>query len=154
MKHTLGMWPRRSKRVELHGALAFPERGPGEQRQAEVDDGRVQGADGPFQLNPEGLGRVQAPGGGDQPLGKVGVDPPVAHLVGMGQRVAGDDAPEAQVVELGLSHPEAGLDIPEALPVRELGEGQAEEPILAGEGFDLVLAPGSGPHRHGTRTGR
>ena len=126
--------------VELHRSLALAEGGPRERGEAEVDHCRIEGVDGVLQLDPEGLGRVQGPSGGDQPLGEVGGDPPVPGLVGMGQRVPRDHAPEAHVVQLGLGHPETGLDVAQALPVRELGKGQAEELIPAGEGLDLVVA--------------
>lgn len=125
--------------MALHRPLAPAERRPGEQRQAEVDDGRIQGIDRLREFDAEVLGRVQGAGGGDQPLGEVGSDPPVAQLVGMSQGVAGDRAPEPHVVELGLGHAEAGLDVPQTLPVSELGEGQAEELVPAREALDLVL---------------
>ena len=35
---------------------------------------------------------------------------------------------------------QAGFDIPQAFPVGELGEGQAEELVEAGKGFDFVVA--------------
>jgi hypothetical protein len=125
--------------VELHRGLPLPEGGPGKQGQAKIDRRRIEGVDGLREVHPEGLGRIEAPRRGNQPLGEVGVDPPVPRLVGMGQGVARDHAPEAHVVQLGLGHPEAGLDIPQALPERELGERQAEELIPAGEGLDLVV---------------
>jgi hypothetical protein len=125
--------------VELHRALALPERGPGKQREAEVDRRRIEGVDGLVQLDAEGFGRIEAPRLRNQALGEVGSDPPVADLVGMGQGVPRDHAPEAHVVQLGLGHAETGLDVAQALPVRELGEGQAEELVPAGEGLHLVV---------------
>ena len=85
------------------------------------------------QLDAKGFGGVKGAGGGDQALGEVGVDAPVPELVGMGERVAGHRAAEAHMVELGVGDPQAGLDIPQALPVSELGEGHAEELVPAGE---------------------
>jgi hypothetical protein len=35
---------------------------------------------------------------------------------------------------------QAGFDIPQAFPVGELGEGQAEELVETGKGFDFVVA--------------
>ncbi len=125
---------------ELDGPLPLPERGPGKQGEAEIDRRGVEGVHRRGQLEPKGVGRVEWAGGGDESLCEVGVDPPVAHLVGMGEGVARDHAPEPHVVELGLGHPQAGLNISQALPERELGKGQAEELIPAGEGLDLVLA--------------
>ncbi len=48
-------------------------------------------------------------------MGKVGVNPPVPHLVGMDEGVAGDEAPEAHVVQLGLGH---RLEYPAGSPGR------------------------------------
>ncbi len=132
--------PQIQEGVELHCPFALAERGPGEERQAEVDDGRIQGIDRLLQLDPEILGGVQGARGRDQPLGEVGVDLPIAHLVGMGERVAGDPGAESHVVELGLGDPEAGLNIPQALPEGQLGKRHAEELVPAGEALDLVVA--------------
>jgi hypothetical protein len=126
--------------VELHRPVAFAERGPGEQRQAQIDDGGVQGVDGLRQFDPESFRGVQGTGCRDQPLSEVGVDLPVAHLVGMGERVAGDRAAEPHVVELGLGDPQAGLNIPQALPEGQLGKGHAEELVPAREALDLVVS--------------
>ena len=81
------------QRVQLHRRLALAELGPGEQGQAQIDHCRVQGVHRLVQLDAEGLGRVERAGRRDQPLGEVGSDPPVAHLVGVGQRVPRDRAP-------------------------------------------------------------
>ena len=126
--------------VELHRSLALAEGGPRERGEAEVDHCRIEGVDGVLQLDPEGLGRIELAGCRNHPLGEVGVDPPVAHLFGMGQGVAGDHAPEAHVVKLGRSHAEPGLDVPQALPEGQLGKRQAEKLVPAGEGLDLVAA--------------
>jgi hypothetical protein len=68
---------------------------------------------------------------------EIGVDPAVAPLVRIGEGAPGDPAPQARMVELGLQGAEAGLDVAQALPVRELGEGEAEELVVAGECPDL-----------------
>ena len=44
------------------------------------------------------------------------------------------------MVQFGLHRPETGLDVAQALPVRQLGEGQAEELIETREVADFVLA--------------
>ena len=80
------------------------------------------------------------PGPANKDLGEVGVDAPVSHLVGMSQRVAGDFATDAHVVELLVGRAQAGLDVPQALPVGQLGEGHAQILVPAGEALDLVVA--------------
>ena len=51
-----------------------------------VYGGGIQGVNGLVQLDPEGFVDVGPARLGDQPLGEVGVDSPVAPLVGVGQR--------------------------------------------------------------------
>jgi hypothetical protein len=43
------------------------------------------------------------------------------------------------MIELGLCGTKTSLDIPKALPVRELGESHAKILIPAGKGLDLVM---------------
>ena len=49
-------------------------------------------------------------------------------------------SPDPHVVEFALLCPKAGFDIPQALPVSDLGKGHAVILIEAGELFDLVVA--------------
>jgi hypothetical protein len=46
----------------------------------------VERVDGFLQIDAEGLLRIQRPGDADQALRKIGIDAPVAHSVGIGQR--------------------------------------------------------------------
>ena len=54
----------------------------------------------------------------DQTPGEIGVDPPVAPLVGVGQRRAPHQCAESRVVELGRAGRQAGLDVTQALANR------------------------------------
>lgn len=58
----------------------------------------------------------------------------------MRQGIAGDLAPYAQMIQFGLGCPQTGLDVPQALPVGDLGESHAKELVPAGEALDLVVA--------------
>ncbi len=58
----------------------------------------------------------------------------------MGQGVAGDLAPDPHVIELGLRHAQACLNIPEVFPVRQLGKGHTKELVQAGKRLHLVIA--------------
>ncbi len=78
---------------------------------------------------------------GNQDLGKVGIDPPIADLVGVSQGIAGNFSSKAHMIELLVIAPEAGLDISEAFAIGELSKSHAKELIPAGKGFDLVVAP-------------
>ena len=64
------------------------------------------------------------------------MDAPLAHLVGIRQR-----ARDPEVIELRLRSPQAGFNISEAFPIRELGERHAEVLIPAGEALNLLVAP-------------
>ena len=89
---------------------------------------------------PQGVAGIERLGDRDEDLGEVGHDAPVARLVRIGQGAPCHAAPDAHVVELGLHGPEAGLDVAQALAVRQLGESQAEELIETREAPDLVVA--------------
>ena len=83
---------------------------------------------------------VKVASGGNQDLGEIGVDPPVAVFVGVCQRVARNLAPEAHMIELGLLSTKTSFDIAEAFAISELSKGQTEELIPAGEIFDVAIA--------------
>jgi hypothetical protein len=77
------------------------------------------------ELDAEGLGGIERSGLGNQQLGKVGVNAPVADLIGVGQSVAGDGPANAQLVKPGRGRAQAGLNIAQALALGELSEGHA-----------------------------
>jgi len=85
--------------VELNGGLLLLEGRPGEKREAEIDRCRVEGINGLVQLQPQVFVAIKDPGPVDQDSGKIGVDAPIAVLVGVGQGASGDSAPEAAVIE-------------------------------------------------------
>jgi len=131
--------PKIQKGMELYCPFAFPELRPGKQRKAEIDNGGIQCIDGLVQLYPEGVSGIQFSGSRDQNLSEIGVDPPVSHLVGVGQGIPGDFAPDAQMIQLGLSSPQTGLNVPQTFPIRQLGKCHAEVLVPAGEALDLVV---------------
>ena len=126
--------------VRLDAPLRLPELRPREQGEAEVDGGRVEGVDSVGQIHPEVLPGVQRPGHRDENLGEVGVDPPVPYLIGTGQGIAVNRAPEPHVVKLRPGGEQAGLDVSETFPEGELGEGHCQKLIPTGEGLDLEMA--------------
>lgn len=128
------------KGMEFDRTLAFPELGPREKGQTEVDGGRIQGIDCLIQFDAEGIGGVKFSGFGDEDLSEVGINSPVSGLIGMCKGIAGDLSPDAQVIESGLGCPKADLDISEAFPVGKLSEGHAEVLIPAGKADHLVIA--------------
>ncbi len=113
------------ERVELDSSFAALERRPREERETEVDGGGVERIDGLVEIDAKSVIDVQASGDADQGLSEVGMDAPVAQLVGVGQGAARYIAPDAHVVELGILGTQTGLDVAQALAIGELGEGHA-----------------------------
>lgn len=119
--------------MQFDGGLAAAEFRPGENTQTEVDRRRIEGVDGLLEADTERFVEVQLAGAADQPMGEVAKDSPVVNAVGIGQGAACNAAAEAGVVKFGSEGAESGFDVAEALAVGELGEGEREEMIAAGE---------------------
>src|SRR5208282_1991220 len=99
-----------------------------------------EGVDRLVQFHPERFVLIEAAGLGDEQAGKVGVDAPVALLVGVGQGVARDGAPKAHVIKLRRMRAQAGFDVAQTLAISELRKSQREEWIEAGNTLYLVVA--------------
>ena len=128
------------QRMKLDGGLGALERGPGEQGEAEIDGGGVERVDGVVEIDAEAVLGIERARDADQAFSEVGVDAPVARLVGVGEGAARYIAPDAHVVELGVLGAQTGLDVAQALAVGELGEGHAQVLIEAGKALHLVMA--------------
>jgi len=128
------------KCMKLDRSFAFPEFRPGEKRQIQIDSGRIQGVHCLIQFDAEGISGVKLSGFYYEYVGEIGVNPPIPILVGMGESVAGNLSPNAQVVQFGLSGPKAGLNISQAFSVGELSEGHTKELIPAGKAYDVAIA--------------
>ena len=126
--------------MEFDGGLGVAEGRPGKHGQAQVDGGGVEGIDGVIEFQSQVVFGIQGPGQADEGLGEVGIQAPVALLVGVGQGISGHAAAQSQVVEFILVRPQADLDIAQALAVGELGEGHAKELVETGKGFDVAVA--------------
>ena len=86
--------------MEFDGSLGGPEASPGEGRKAHINGRGIEGVDGVVEFETEVFVEVQRAGDADQRLSQVGIDPPIAFLVGPRQGVAGQAAADAHVVEL------------------------------------------------------
>ena len=128
------------QRVQLHGGLCLLHLGPGEERKAELDRAGVQGVNGSLQVYVERVPRVEAASLGDEHLGIIGVDPPVASLVGVCESAARDGAADPHVVEPFGDGAEACLDVAQALTIGELGKNHREKLVAAGEAADPSVA--------------
>ena len=74
--------------MQFDGTFGGAEAGPGKDGQAQVDGGGIKGVDGVFEFQSQVVVGIQGPGECDEGVGEVGVDAPVAGLVGVGQGVA------------------------------------------------------------------
>ena len=83
------------ERVQLHGRLGGPEMRPREDRQAEIDGRRIERIDGVGELQAKLLAGIGLPRLRDQPVRQLGIDAPVAQLVGVGQGRSPDRLAEA-----------------------------------------------------------
>ena len=116
--------------VHLHRGLGRSEMRPWEQRQAQIDGGRVQRVNGFLQVRQQALAGIQPPRLGDQPLGELGINAPIAGLVRIRQRRPPDRSAKAHVLELRRLGRQARLDVTQAFPVGQLGE--CHGPVLLG----------------------
>ena len=119
--------------VEFDGGLVSPERGPREQREAEVNGGGVQRVGGGLEFAGERIIGVEGGGLPDEDMGEVGEDAPVAIFVGVGEGAAGSGLTDAGVIELGAKGREAGFDVAQTFAPGQLGEGEHEELLVGGE---------------------
>ena len=86
-----------------------------------------------MEIHADRIAGVQGPRDANQDLGEIGIDPPVARLVGVGQCRTRHLGAESHVVEFGAERTQARFDVAQAFPVGQLGERHAEELIPAGE---------------------
>ena len=111
------------QRLELDRGFATAEFRPREERQAEVDGGRIERGTGLVEHHAERFVRVKFAGLRDEDASEVGEDSPVVGAAGIGERAPRDATAEAGVIEFGSECAEAGFDVAETLAVGELGEG-------------------------------
>jgi len=126
--------------VDLDRRLGRAKARPGKHAQAKIDRRGVEGINGLVQLDAKGIVRVKTAGFGDEMPGQVGVHLPGPMLVGVGQRAARHRAANPQSIKLAAARAQTNFDVPQTLPVSQLGEGQAEKLIPTGEALHLVVA--------------
>jgi hypothetical protein len=127
--------------VQFDRALGALKARPRKKRQTQVDGGAVQRINRVVEFDAEVVVDIEPSGRVDQCLGEIGIDAPVAHLVGVGQSVARHRCADPHVIELALLGPQADLDVAQALAIGELGKGHAAVLVDAGELLDFVMAP-------------
>ena len=125
--------------VELDRRFGRSKRCPWEQRQAQIDGRRVERVDRIGQFDSERLVRIEFARHGDEPLRKFGVDAPIAHGIGVCQRVARNLRTQSHVIELVGLGAKTRLDVAQTLPKGQLREDHDQQLLEAGEALDLVI---------------
>lgn len=125
------------QRMQLDGCLGRAEHSPRKYRQTQIDRRAVERVDGFLQIDAEGLLRIQRPGDADQALGKIGIDAPVAHSVGIGQRITSHRRTNPEMIELGTLRAQTYFDVSKALPKGQLSERHAQELVQHEKDFTL-----------------
>jgi len=126
--------------VKLDGSFGLAERGPREERQAQIDRCGVQSIDRELQFDLQLFAPVERPGHRNEMIPEVLIDPVIPQFIGIRQGGAQHRTPEADVVELFVMRVQECLYVPQALTVCELRKGQAQQLVVAGEPPDPVIA--------------
>src|SRR5271163_3307675 len=126
--------------MELDGCFSAPELCPREEGQAKIDGRGIEGVNRLFQVDSQRIFDVQFSGVCNEDLSKVGVNAPVAILVGLGQSVACDTATKAKVIKFGFHRIQAGFDIAQTVSTGQLSKCHAEKLIETRELPDTIIA--------------
>ena len=126
--------------MQFDRPFGSPKLCPGKQRKAQVDGSGVQGVDRGVEVETKVVAQIELFGSLDEDLSEVGVDAPVALVVGMGKVAVGDRAVNAHVVEFGFHHSQTRFDLAQTVAVGQLRE--CHDPKLLGTlvRADLVVA--------------
>ena len=115
--------------MHLDGSFGGAEACPRKDAQAQVDSRGIERIFGLFQLHGKAVVDIEISGDLNENDREILVDAPVARFVGIGQCALGDIASDAQVIKLGSVSTQTGFDVAQALAIRQLREGKAEELI-------------------------
>lgn len=126
--------------VNLDRRLVRAEAGPREDRQAQIDRGRVDRVNRGLQfINSAGFAGAQFARTGDEQQRKLLEDATVAGRVGVGQGAARNRAAETEVIELLLTRSQAVLQIAQAFPEGEHGESKRQQVVPRGERRGFIV---------------
>ena len=111
------------QRPDLQRMLSWrSQTGPREERQAQLDRGRVERVNGVAQVDVQRLARVQQPRPSDEQKRDIPVDAPVPRLVRVGEVVSRNAGLDAHVVQVPAVRRKARLDVAQAFAACELSE--------------------------------
>ena len=126
--------------MQFDSCLCSSERGPWEQFQTEINRGRVKCIDRLLEFQPKVIFRVELSCLRDQHLGEIGIDAPVPSFVCFCNSASGYCAFDAHVIPFFGNSSQAGFNISQTFPVRQLSEGHAEILVPAGERSHPLIA--------------
>jgi len=126
--------------VQFDGRFAAAELSPRKQRQAQIDSGSIESVDGLIELDAERFVAVKVARQSDEHMCEVGVDSPVADLIGVGQGIARNLTVNAHVIELGGLGSQTRFDISETLSIGQLGKRHGEKLLPTRKALDFVVA--------------
>lgn len=128
------------QRVQFYRRFGFAKLGPRKQRQAQVDGGGIQGVDRLGEIHCKRLLSIQPACGADKRVGELGINAPVARLVGVGQGAAAHVATQPQVIEFGGLRAQTRLDVAQAFAVGQLCKSHRQKLVQAAEGAHVEIA--------------
>ena len=108
--------------MEFHSALGAAEASPGKQRQTEIDRRRVERKDGSLEVQSQIRFRIEWPSDLNEALREVGVNSPIAILVGIGECGAFDRGTKTRVVKFSAMRGQTDFDITETFSIGQLCE--------------------------------
>src|SRR6185503_4096447 len=102
-------------------------RRPGEQRQRDIDDRRIQSIKSAVQIQAQIDIPMEGPGLLNQMLSEVGVDAPISRLIGIGKRGPPDRRSKPGMVELCFMRGKTDFDVSQTLTPCQLRECHRQE---------------------------
>jgi len=119
--------------VEFDGSLGGAEMRPGKNAQTKIYHCGIERVDRLRQFYPKAFIGIELASLCNQGLRPIGIDPPIARLVGVRQRASGDAAAKSHLIEQRRSGLQTGYDIAQAVPIGQLGKSHRQPLIVAAE---------------------
>jgi len=125
--------------VHFDSGLMLAERRPRKEGEAKIDGRGIQGVGGLLEFDAKVFIGVKGARLGNHDLAEVGINPPVPFFVCLGNGAPRYSTSDAEMIKFLPAGTEAGLNIPEALPVGQLREGHTKILIHTGETACVII---------------
>ncbi len=126
--------------VDLDRSFVFPETGPRENSQAQIDCGRIDRVDCRLEVvDTAGFISAKLARSRDEQQRQILEDSVVAGSVGVGDWAACNRTSKTEVIELLLARSQAVLQIAKTLSKREQREGESEQMVPRGKRGGLIV---------------